>query len=72
MQTKSIIKTLMVNKNVTQIEITNMLGMKSQSGVSQALSRDMKMSMLLRFLDCLGCELIVRDTATGEEHRITE
>ena len=72
MQANDVIKTLMRDKNITQGEITKLLGMKSQSGVSQALSRDMKISMLLRFLECMDCELVVRDKTTGEERTITE
>ena len=72
MQANEVIKGLMSDKKITQGEITKMLGMKSQSGVSQALSRDMKISMLIRFLDCMDCELVVRDKASGTEHTITE
>ena len=49
-----------------------MLGMKHQSGVSQALSRDMKTSMLLRFLESMDCELIIRDKKTGTEWVVSE
>ena len=72
MQATEIIKSLMSKKKITQGEITQRLGMKSQSGVSQALARDMKTSMLLRFLGSMDCEVIVRDKATGEEYEITE
>lgn len=72
MQANEVIKTLMSNKKITQGEITQRLGMKSQSGVSQALSRDMKTSMLLRFLESMDCELIVKDKTTGEEYAITD
>lgn len=72
MQANEVIKTLMSNKKITQGEITQRLGMKSQSGVSQALARDMKISMLLRFLSSMDCEVIVRDKATGDEYEITE
>lgn len=72
MQANEVIKGLMSDKKITQGEITKLLGMKSQSGVSQALSRDMKISMLIRFLDCMDCELIVRDKASGTEHTITD
>ncbi len=72
MQANEVVKGLMSDKKITQGEITKMLGMKSQSGVSQALSRDMKISMLIRFLDCMGCELVVRDKTSGTEHTITE
>lgn len=72
MQANEVVKGLMSDKKITQGEITKLLGMKSQSGVSQALSRDMKISMLIRFLDCIDCELIVRDKASGTEHTITD
>lgn len=72
MQANEVIKTLMSNKKITQGEITQRLGMKSQSGVSQALSRDMKTSMLLRFLESMDCELVVKDQTTGEEYAITD
>ncbi len=66
------IKNLMSNKNITQGELTKRLGMKSQSGVSQALNRDMKVSMLIRFLNTLDCELVIRDKDSGEEYQIEE
>lgn len=72
MQATEIIKSLMTKKKITQGEITQRLGMKSQSGVSQALARDMKTSMLLRFLSSMDCEVIVKDKVTGEEYQITE
>lgn len=72
MQSSEVIKTLMKEKKINQGEITQLLGMKSQSGVSQALARDMKTSMLLRFLSCMDCELIVRDKATGNDYLISE
>lgn len=72
MQASEVIRTLMNDKKITQGEITQRLGMKSQSGVSQALNRDMKTSMLLRFLESMDCELIVRDKTAGAEYPITE
>ena len=72
MQATEVVKSLMNHKKITQGEITQRLGMKSQSGVSQALARDMKISMLLRFVSCMDCEIIVRDKNTGEEHLVTE
>lgn len=72
MKSSEVIKTLMKEKKINQGEITQLLGMKSQSGVSQALARDMKTSMLLRFLSCMDCELIVRDKATGNDYPISE
>ena len=72
MKANNVVKTIMSNKSITQADLVPMLNLKSQSAVCGALGRDMKISTLVKFLNCLGCELIVRDTATGEEHRITE
>lgn len=72
MQANEVIRTIMKDKKISQGEVTQLLGMKSQSGVSQALSRDMRASMILRFLSALDCKLTVTDTITGEEYEITE
>lgn len=72
MNVNEIIKTCMSNKGVTQGDITKLLGMKSQSGVSQALNRDMKVSMLLRFLNVLDCEVVIRNKDSGQEFTIDE
>lgn len=72
MQASEVIRNIMSDKKITQGEITQRLGMKSQSGVSQALNRDMKTSMLLRFLESMDCELVVRDKSAGTEYSITE
>lgn len=72
MQSGEVVKALMKEKEIKQSEIAELLGMKSPSGVSQALARDMKTSMILRFLNCMDCELIVRDKATGNEYLVSE
>ncbi len=72
MTANEIIKNMMSDRGITQGKITEMLGMKHQSGVSQALSRDMKTSMLLRFLESMDCELIIRDKKTGTEWVVSE
>lgn len=72
MKAKTIIQTLMRNKNITQVALTDMMNLKTQSAVSSALNRDMKITSFLRFVDALGGELIVRNTETGEEYKITE
>lgn len=72
MKANAIIKNLMGNRKITQGDLTVMMNMKSQSAVSGALGRDMKISTLLRFLNCMDCDVIVRDKSTGEEYQITE
>lgn len=61
MKANDIVKSIMSEKGLTQGELTKILGVKSQSGVSQALNRDMRISTLTRFLSTLGCELIIRN-----------
>lgn len=60
MKATEIIKSIMSSKGINQGEITTMLGMKSQSAVSQALNRDIKISTLARFLKVLDCELVIK------------
>lgn len=72
MKATETIKTLMSEKKIGQKDMQVQLNMKSQSGVSQALQRDMRVSMLLRFLSVLDCELIIRDRATGDEWTVDE
>lgn len=67
MQANEIVKEVLKEKNINQGEFTELLGMKYQSGVSQALSRDMKISMLSRFADVLGCEVVFRDKSSEKE-----
>lgn len=72
MKVNDTVKAIMSQKNMTQGEFTKILGVKSQSGVSAALNRDMRVSTLANFLRVLGCELVIRDTSTGEEHIVSE
>lgn len=72
MNANETIKEIMIKKEISQNAIQNKLGMKSQSGVSQALRRDMRVSMLFRFMNVLGCDLIIRDRETGETYEIAE
>lgn len=71
MKINTVIKNLMATKGITQVDMTSRLKV-AQSSVSGALSRDMKMSNVLRFLNELDCEVIIRDNTTGEEYQITE
>ena len=67
MQANEIVKAILKEKNISQGEITELLGMKYQSGVSQALNRDMKISMLSRFAEVLNCEVVFRDIDSKKE-----
>ena len=72
MKANNIVKTIMSNKRITQNDMTTLLNMKSQSAVSGALGRDMRISTLVEFIKVLDCEIIVRDKTSGEEYLITE
>lgn len=70
MKANDIVKSIMEEKGLTQGELTKILGVKSQSGVSQALNRDMRISTLARFLSILDCELVIRHD--GREFKVEE
>lgn len=70
MKANEIVKMLMNKRGITQNDITKILNLKSQSGVSGALNRDMKTSTLVRFLTTMNCELVIRDKDLGTEYRI--
>ena len=72
MKAKEVIKSLMSDRHITQGDITKMMDMKSQSAVSGALNRDMKITTLTRFLTALICELIIRDKDSGREYMVEE
>lgn len=72
MKANEIVKDIMSRKNITQAELTEMLNLKTQSAVSGVLNRDMKTSTLVKFLSALDCELIIRDTASGNEQIVSE
>lgn len=65
-----VIKQIIAEEGLTQGELASKLGMKSQSGVTQALQRDMRNSMAMRFLDVLGAELVIK--YKGHEYKIIE
>ncbi|MFV0552939.1 MAG: helix-turn-helix domain-containing protein [Anaerorhabdus sp.] len=67
MQANEVVKEILKEKNINQGELTELLGMKYQSGVSQALNRDMKISMLSRFAEVLKCEVVFRDIESKKE-----
>lgn len=69
-----IIKDLMSQKGIGQVKMTELIeGTNSQSVISTTLNKsDSKISMILRFLKVLDCDLIIRDRKTNTEYTITE
>lgn len=70
MKISEIIKCVMESEQVSQGQLKEKLEMKSQSGVSQALQRDMRVSMMLRFLKVLNCKLVVEHG--DDRYEVTE
>lgn len=60
-----IIKMLMKESGITQTQIAVLVGMQRQTNVSDALQRDIKASLLAKFADALGYELVIRKKRTG-------
>lgn len=57
----SIIKEATYEKGMMQSKLAEALGYKAQSGLSERLRGDMRVSVVIRILDALGYELVVRD-----------
>jgi hypothetical protein len=66
MKANDIVKNLMKERNLTQGELTKIMGKTSQSAISGALNRDMKISTLVSFLDALNCTLVIKDKNGNE------
>lgn len=66
MEVKEVIEKLMRDKGISQGDLKELMQMSSQSGVSQAIRRDMRISMLSRFLSVLDSQLIIRDRNGNE------
>lgn len=61
MKAGEIVKNILTDKKMNQNDLTQLLGMQSQSAVSQALNRNLKVATLVRFLSALDCELVIRN-----------
>lgn len=72
MKASDVIKSIMGKHSITQSDMVTMMNVKSQSAISGALNRDMKISTVIRFLTCMDCELVIRDKASGQEYSVTE
>ena len=60
------IKTAMIHKKVTQVQLAEKLGKATQT-VYNTLGRDMMRYVEVeRFADALGCDVVFRDRDTGE------
>ena len=60
-----IVRAIMKEEHVTQTQLAVLLGLKGQTNVSEVLRRDIKASILAKYVDALGYELIVRKKKPG-------
>ena len=58
-----IITAAMNDSGINQKQLAELIGMKNQSNVSEALKRDMKVSLFIKMLDAMGYEIIVQKKA---------
>lgn len=67
MDAKKIITTIMKEKGISQLMLARMIGFRGQSNVSEALKRDMRISVFAKMLDALGYEVVVRKKSSGRK-----
>ena len=72
--TSNVIKQILKFRDLTQRELADKAGYKSQSNITGLLNQgDMRLSGLIKMVEALDCELIVRDKkGTSQEWIITE
>ena len=67
MDAKSVITEIMKTKGLNQTQLAALVGMRNQSNVSEALKRDMKISVFAKLIGALGYEVVVRKKSTGRK-----
>lgn len=75
MNEKEIVKVIMKERKIGQIEMAKEMGYAGQGTVSRVLSgatSTMTVATLTKMLDILGCDLVVKDRANKREYTITE
>ncbi|MDD6715729.1 MAG: hypothetical protein PUF49_05065 [Firmicutes bacterium] len=60
MKTSTAIKEIMHTRGFSNETLSKQLGYKHASGVSERLRSDIRVSILLKILDAMGCELVIR------------
>ena len=58
---------IMKEKGIAQKDLAALVGMKRQTNVSEAFKRDMKVSLVARFADALGYELVLVKKKSGRK-----
>lgn len=63
------IETIMKDTGTTQLDLARFCGMKYQSSVSEAFKRDMKISLVAKFAEAMGYNLVLQkkdETLNGQ------
>lgn len=60
MKTSTAIKEIMRTRGFSNETLSKQLGYKHASGVSERLRSDIRVSTLVKTLDAMGCELVIR------------
>lgn len=67
MKAKAVVEAVQKETGFTQKMLAASTGMKNQSNVSEALKRDMKISVFCRFINAMGYEVVVRKKRPGNQ-----
>lgn len=70
---KNIIKTLSYYRRITQQELADRLGAKSQGTIGNMFrsKHDIRTDSLVSMAEVLGCDVVVRERSTGKEWKVT-
>ena len=62
MKSNDVVRSVMSSDGITQMELANKLGYKTQSGVGNALSREngMRVDVFVKMMNAMGYDVIVR------------
>ena len=62
MKSNEVVRAVMSADGITQMELANKLGYKTQSGVGNALSREngMRVDVFVKMMNAMGYDVIVR------------
>lgn len=65
MKCREAIEAIMKESKTNQTMLAKLVGMKSQTNVSEALKRDMKISLVVRFVEAMGYEIVIQKKKQG-------
>ena len=62
MKSNDVVRSVMSADGITQMELANKLGYKTQSGVGNALSREngMRVDVFVKMMNAMGYDVVVR------------